>query len=309
MAELRVGFTIQERHFARGVGALQDLSEDLERMGVDFAAVLDHLSFWDGSGFDAMINATALAAAHPRLPILTSVMVLPIRHPVTVARQVSSLSVFAPGRLVLGVGVGGEDRHEISAAGIDPRTRGRRMDEALTIVRQLLSGEAVTFDGDFFTISDVTIKPAPVERVRILVGGRSDIALMRTARAGEGWLGFACSPARFAQGLKLVAAEAERVGRGNVEFEHGLVVWCGFGEPDDARARLRKEMESLYKVPFERFARYCPCGKPDDVAAQLVEYVSGGCTRFSIIPVGQDLQHELDSVATVRAALTTQFAR
>jgi alkanesulfonate monooxygenase SsuD/methylene tetrahydromethanopterin reductase-like flavin-dependent oxidoreductase (luciferase family) len=304
MVEVQVGFTVQERHFARGVAAVGHLTAELERQGIDFAAVLDHLSFWDGSGFDAMINATALAAAHERLPILTAVMVLPVRHPVSVARQLSSLSLFAPGRVTLGVGIGGEDRHEISAVGIDPRTRGRRMDEALVIIRRLLDGDAVTFDGDFFSIRDVTIKPAPSQRMRILVGGRSDAALRRAARAGDGWLGFACSPARFSQGLKLVGVEAERVGRHNDAFEHGLVVWCGFGDPGDARTRLRKEMESLYKLPFERFARYCPCGSPDDVAAELAEYLAEGCTRFNIIPVGTDLQHEIDAVARVRTALT-----
>lgn len=301
---LQVGFTVQERHFAVGVDALHTLSADVEGAGIDFAAVLDHLTFWDGTGFDAIVNAAALAASHPRLPVLTSVMVLPVRHPVTVARQVSSLSVFAPGRFVFGVGVGGEDRHEIVAAGTDPRTRGRRMDESLTIVRRLLAGETVTARGEFFDLDAVTIAPAPSPPVPILVGGRSDTALRRTARAGDGWLGFACSPERFAHGVKLVAAEAARVGRHDVGFDHGLVVWCGFGAPSDARDRLGAEMESLYKLPFERFARYCPCGTPGEVAAQLAEYLPSGCRRFSIIPVGRDLAHELDAVAAVGAALT-----
>jgi len=300
----RVGFTVQERHFALGVDALHALTGDLERGAVDFAAVLDHLSFWDGTGFDAVVNAAAVAAAHPRLPVLSSVMVLPVRHPVTVARQVSSLAVLAPGRFMLGVGVGGEDRHEIAAAGIDPGSRGRRMDEALGIVRGLLSGESLTWHGEFFTVDDVTVKPAPTPPVPILVGGRSDQAVRRTARAGDGWLGFACSPERFAQAVKHVAVEAERLGRTDVAFDHGLVAWCGFGPSvEEARERLGAEMESLYKLPFTRFARYCPCGTPTEVAAQLAEYLPSGCERFSIIPVGRDLAHEIESVAAVRAEL------
>jgi alkanesulfonate monooxygenase SsuD/methylene tetrahydromethanopterin reductase-like flavin-dependent oxidoreductase (luciferase family) len=298
-----VGFTVQERHFTAGVEALHALTADLERDGVDFAAVLDHLSFWDGTGFDALVNATAIAAAHPRLPVLTSVMVLAVRHPVTVARQVSSLNVFAPGRLLFGVGVGGEDRHEIAAAGTDPRTRGRRMDEALAIVRTLLAGDAVTCQGEFFSVDDVSIKPAPPSPVPILVGGRSDAALQRTARSGDGWLGFACSPDRFAQGVKFVATEAERLGRGDAAFDHGLVVWCGFGHGADARDRLAAEMESLYKLPFERFSRYCPCGTPAEVARKLAAYAPAGCERFSIIAVGRDVDHEIESVAAVRSEL------
>ena len=64
----------------------------------------------------------------------------PATHPVAVARQVSSLSMLAPGRLVFGVGMGGDDPHELEVCGVDPRTRGRRMDECLTVVRGLLAG-------------------------------------------------------------------------------------------------------------------------------------------------------------------------
>lgn len=302
-APVKFGFTVQERHFAQGVDALHALTDELERQGLDFASVLDHLSFWDGTGFDAIVNATALATASPHLPILISVMVLPVRNPVTVARHVSSMSVLAPGRLLLGVGVGGEDPHEIAAAGVDPRTRGRLMDESLEILERLMAGERVTWHGDFFTLDDVCIRPQPASPVPILIGGRSDVALRRTARLGQGWLGFACSPERFSQAVKIVDVEAERVGRTGIHFDHGLVAWCGFGTGREARDRLGAEIESLYKLPFERFARYCPCGTPEEVAEQLAEYVPAGCRRFSIIPVGSDPAHEIEAVAAIRAEL------
>src|SRR4026209_597450 len=118
-----VGFTLQERHFALGVETLKASLASIEQSGIDFASVLDHLTFWDGAGFDGLSNAAAVAAAHPRIPISITVLILPVRPPAVVARQVSSIAMLAPGRLTLGVGVGGEDRHEIEAAGIDPSTR------------------------------------------------------------------------------------------------------------------------------------------------------------------------------------------
>src|SRR3954465_11902330 len=121
-----VGFTFQERHLAPAVETIQSSLTEIETSGIDFASVLDHLTFWDGAGFDGLTNATAVAAGHPRLPVLVSVLILPVRHPVVVARQLSSLALFAPGRLILGVGVGGGDRPEIGPARADPRARGRR---------------------------------------------------------------------------------------------------------------------------------------------------------------------------------------
>src|SRR3954454_5700460 len=297
-----VGFTLQERHFAQGVDALQSSLARMETAGLDFASVLDHLTFWDGAGFDGLTNATAVAAGHPRLPVLVSVLILPVRHPVVVARQISSLALFAPGRLILGVGVGGEDRHEIGAAGVDPSTRGRRMDESLTILRALLAGEAVSFAGEHFDLDSVLIRPVPVPSIPILVGGRSDAALRRTAQYGDGWLAFACSPDRFAAGTDLIQLQADDFGRADARFEHGLVAWCGFSR-DDRRSRLGAQIEALYKLPYDRFAKYCFEGSPVEVAKRLAPYAEAGCQRFSIIAVGESLDHEIDCVSETASQL------
>src|SRR6516165_9602572 len=111
--------------------------------------------------FDRLEQAPALTMLHPALPIYTGVYLLPLRHPVLVARQLADIARIAPGRLVFGTGIGGEDRHEVSACGVDPASRGRRMDECLTVVRQLMNGKAVTFHGAFFDLDDVAIAPAP----------------------------------------------------------------------------------------------------------------------------------------------------
>ena len=292
-----IGFTLQERHFAGGAEQLQSTLLEIEGSGIDFVSVLDHLTFWDGAGFDGLANAAAVAAAHPRIPISITVLILPVRHPVIVARQICSIALLAPGRLTLGVGVGGEDRHEIEAAGVDPSTRGGRMNESLTVLRALLDEGEVTFAGEHFDVRSVRVRPVPTSRIPILVGGRSEAALRRTARLGDGWLAFACSPERFTAATLSIRTEAEQHGRGDIEFDHGLVVWCGYSDHACGPSPLAREMESLYKIPFDRFAKYCFEGSPGDVAKHLADYADAGCGRFSIIPVGDSIQDEIRCVS------------
>src|SRR5215469_4375996 len=131
--------------------AARDFLAQAGEAGIDYVCCGDHVSFF-GIGFDGLTQATALAMLHPALPVHIGVYLLPLRHPVLVARQLADFAMLAPGRLVFGVGVGGEDRHEIAICGVDPATRGRRMDECLTVLRGLLTGNPVTWHGEFFDL-------------------------------------------------------------------------------------------------------------------------------------------------------------
>jgi alkanesulfonate monooxygenase SsuD/methylene tetrahydromethanopterin reductase-like flavin-dependent oxidoreductase (luciferase family) len=297
---------LRDHHLAAGVDALHGTLARVAAGGIDHVGVFDHVSFWDGTGFDGLINATALAVAHPTLPVHTGVYLLPLRHPVTVARQLSSLALLAPGRIHFGVGIGGEDRHEVMVCGVAPRTRGLRMDECLAVLQDLLAGRRVTFDGEHVDVQDALVLPAPDPRIPVYVGGRSDAALRRTARFGDGWVGFACSPDRFATGIKTVETEAQALGRLDVPWRHGMVIWCGFGRTRAAaRPALAAEIEALYHLPFERFVRYCPYGSPEDVAETLAEYVAAGCPSLSLISCAASLEEAIESTAEVRRLLRT----
>ena len=107
---------------------------------VDHLCVGDHVSFFIGAGSDGLITATSLLATQAELPVYIGLYLLPLRHPVPVARQLATIAELAPGRLTLGVGIGGEDRHEVEVCGVDPKTRGRRMGECLRILRGLADG-------------------------------------------------------------------------------------------------------------------------------------------------------------------------
>lgn len=277
--------------------------------GIDHMCCGDHVSF-GGTGFDGIVQATALAMLHPKLPVYCGVYQLPLRHPILVARQLADLAQLAPARLVFGVGIGGEDRHEVAICGVDPASRGRRMDECLSLVRQLMTGKPVSFHGTFFDVDDAVIGPEPSESVPIVIGGRSDAAIRRAGRLGDGWLGIWNSARRFAIAVEMAAEEAARVGRPDPPTRHAMQVWCGLADTRQAaRACLASAMEAFYQLPFERFERYCPYGTPDDVAEFLAPYAAAGCSEFNLIPQSSDHDQAIAGTAAVKHLLATLTGR
>jgi alkanesulfonate monooxygenase SsuD/methylene tetrahydromethanopterin reductase-like flavin-dependent oxidoreductase (luciferase family) len=288
-----------------GIAPLRDALAQMASAGVDHVCTGDHVSFFVGAGSDGLVAATSLLSLQAELPVYVALYLLPLRHPVPVARSLATIAEIAPGRLTLGVGIGGEDRHEVEVCGVDPRTRGRRMDECLQIVRGLLRGEPLTFEGEFFSLKDALIVPAARPPIPLIVGGRSQAAVKRAARFGDGWLGIWVSPRRFAAASEEIAAEAANAGRDDVSFEHAMNVWCGFDESRDAaRSFLATGMEAFYRIGFENFERYSPFGTAEDVAEFLSPYIDAGCSAFNVIPCARDEETAVAAVADVRGMLS-----
>jgi alkanesulfonate monooxygenase SsuD/methylene tetrahydromethanopterin reductase-like flavin-dependent oxidoreductase (luciferase family) len=303
-ASVRVGMFAPSGLLEQGPQTARAFLARAEGEGIDHVCCGDHVSFFGGLGFDGLVQATALAVLHPTLPVYTGVYLLPLRHPVLVARQLADIARLAPGRLIFGVGIGGEDRREVSSCGVDPATRGRRMDECLAVVRQLLTGKPVTFHGEFFDVDETVIAPAPAEAIPIIVGGRSDAAVRRAGRAGDGWLGIWNSPRRFAAAVETAAGEAARAARPGPPRRHAMQVWCGLaGSRQAARACLAPAMEAFYQLPFERFERYCPYGTAEDVAEFLAPYLPAGCAEFNLIPQSPDPGQAIAGTAAVKRLL------
>ena len=301
----RVGIVVMEGQLAEYTGRLRDLVADAELAGLDRLVVGDHVSFRGGFGFDGLIQAAAVLALSRQVEVQTGIYLLPLRHPVLVARQVVSVAALGPGRFTFGVGIGGEDPEEFSACGVDPRTRGRRTDESLGLLHRLLVGEKVDHDGPFYPVRNALIEPSPDPAVPIIVGGRSDAALRRTARFGDGWIGVWLSARRYAEAVSRIddlAADAGR--RRGQPWQHTMQMWAGFG-PDRgaARARIAPVMESLYGQPFETFEKYTPHGNTDDIVERLLPYWAAGCRSFTFTPSAPSLGAAIEAAAQVRAAL------
>jgi alkanesulfonate monooxygenase SsuD/methylene tetrahydromethanopterin reductase-like flavin-dependent oxidoreductase (luciferase family) len=292
---------------AAGPGLMAQRRRLLDRMaasGLDHVMVGDHVVFHGGIGNDGLADAASVVTARDDLDVYLAVYLLSLRHPLLVARQLVTVAQFAPDRLSLGLGIGGDDRREVMACGVDPRTRGRRMNESLGLLRRLLAGEEVSHDGEFFTLDRVAIRPVPEPWIPLVVGGRSDAALRRAGRLGDGWLGIWTSAARCADAIAAVAGHAAEAGRTGVDWRHGMTFWCGFGASDaEASRQVAEVMEGLYRTPFDRFQSYVPRGTAADIAEFVAPYVQAGCTTLNFIPFAESSEAAIDSVAEVREIL------
>jgi len=303
---VRVGMFLPRQVLDAGATMVRQVLSAMADAGIDHVGSSDHVSFHTGWGIDGIVQATALAAAEPRLDVSIGVYLLALRDPVVVSRQLSTFAQLTHGRLELGVGVGGEDPHEYEVCGIDPRTRGARTDEALAVLRLLSTGAAIDFDGRFFRLARARVVPAPATPIPIVIGGRSSAALRRAGRHGDGWLAAWTSAERFAAGVAVVHEAAEEIGRTGVTWRHGFQPWVGLGaDPSSARAAVAAPIEAMYRLPFERFERYSPHGSPADIASFLRPYLDAGCTRFNLAAQATDWRRAVDGVAEIRSLLLT----
>jgi alkanesulfonate monooxygenase SsuD/methylene tetrahydromethanopterin reductase-like flavin-dependent oxidoreductase (luciferase family) len=301
---VQLGIAVNDELFTSDPGARRALLDHLGDAGLDHLTVGDHISFHGGTGFDGFVAATAALASHDSLKVLIGVYLAGLRHPMATARSLSTLSSLAPGRLVLGVGVAGEDRTEVSNMGVDPGSRGRRMDETLGLLRRLASGEVVDHDGEFFRLDQAQILPPPEPRVPIVIGGAGDVAVRRTVAHGDGWLGMWCSARRYGATHQQLLDACAEAGRDAPTFA-GLSMWVGLGsDPDAARTRLGESMSRLYDLPPEKFQHITAAGRPDDVAGFLAAYVEAGARTITLVPVAEDVHTAIELSGEVRRLLT-----
>ena len=167
---------------------------------------------------DCWVSIAAMAAVTQRLKFSISVYVLPLRNPFEVARATGSLDIFSKGRFILGVGAGWM-KDEFDIYGVDFHTRGKRMDEMITVLRKLWMGGMVEHHGDIFDFPPLQIEPPPHRPVPIYLGGSSPAALKRAALRGDGWIGAGNDPDEVPGILAKLQRLRAETGRGNEPFE------------------------------------------------------------------------------------------
>src|SRR5579863_4826552 len=158
--------------------------------------------------YDPILTLTWVAAVTKRVRLGTSVLVLPMRHPLPLAKELATLHNLSEGRLILGVGVGWLEP-EFAALGVPFKERGRRMDEGIAMMRAVWSQDPVTFEAKTIAseIRDMTMLPQPVSPIPMWFGGSSDAALKRTTRIGDGWHGSRETPEQAAPIVQRLRAE------------------------------------------------------------------------------------------------------
>lgn len=160
----------------------------------------------------------SLAAVTSRLRFTTGVYVLPARNPHEVARATATLAILSGGRFTLGVGVGWM-REEFDIYGVDFRTRGRRTDEMIEVLKILWTGEMVEYHGEHFDFPRVRLSPAPPEPPLVYIGGASEPALRRAARMGDGYIGAGTAPEDVPRLLARLRELRREYGRDHLPFE------------------------------------------------------------------------------------------
>jgi probable F420-dependent oxidoreductase len=167
---------------------------------------------------EVFATVSALAQVTTRLRFLTNVFVLPLRHPIEIAKGVATAAVFSKNRLVLGLGAGWL-REEFENLGVPFAGRGRRMDEQIPIIRRLLAGEIVESHEGTYRFDPLRLSPVPTERVPMWVGGMNPAALRRAGQLGDGWTGAGTTFDQTVELLQTLRAQRERYGRADEPFE------------------------------------------------------------------------------------------
>ena len=171
-------------------------AERAEDMGIEDVWVSEHIIVPRAKFprsplfFDPVLSLTWAAAVTKRIKLGTSVLVLPMRHPLPLAKELATLHNFSEGRLILGAGSGWL-KEEFSALGVPFEERGRRLDEGIAMMRAVWSEDPVTFESRYISaeIKEMTMTPMPVSQIPLWFGGSSEPALRRTIRIGDGWHG------------------------------------------------------------------------------------------------------------------------
>ncbi|MCF7550781.1 LLM class flavin-dependent oxidoreductase [Pseudonocardia sp. WMMC193] len=272
-----------------------------EELGFDTGWIGDHLAYHPPT-FDALCAASAVAAVTTRLRLGTGVLLLPMRQPVWTAKQLATVASLAPDRFFLGIGVGGEGEAEFEAAGFSTAGRGRRLDESLEVVEALLRGQPVDYHGRQVAVRSPALAPVPPAHPPVIVGGRSDAALRRAARVGDGWLGVWLDLPRFRRALDTLAECAAGFGRPRPTVLFMLFVHVTDDE-HAARDEVTRFVRGQYGLPFEALERWIVIGSAGRVAQQLAEFRDAGAEGFAIVTTAEDPMRQYEHLADVRALL------
>jgi probable F420-dependent oxidoreductase len=214
-----------------------------------------------------------------KLKFGTSVLVLPGRNPVVLAKELASLDRLSGGRLLPAFGLGVADPHEQQAFGVAREERAAWFDEALPLLRRLWLEDVVDHDGPRFHYESLRVLPKPTQQPPdIWLGGIAPSELRRVGRLGDGWLPSFVTPADVARGratIEEVAAQHERA----IDPEHfGVLIPYAMGEPRPELlgllARRRPDLDPTELVPV---------GLPT-VARRIDAFVAAGASKFVLIP-------------------------
>jgi probable F420-dependent oxidoreductase len=280
-----------------------DLARRVEALGFDSIWTGDHVSF-HLPRFDSMALLASYASITQRVKLGCAVYLLALRPAAVAAQAAATLDVLSGGRLVFGVGVGGENPKEFELCGVPHRERGARVTEGIDVLRTLWRDSPARFDGRFTRFDGASIDPKPVQKPGppIWIGGRSDAALARAARQGDGWVSYVVTPEGFARNLEKIRGVAAAGGRVLDGFTTAHLTFITL-DRDRERARRRwvHRLSLRYAQDFGPLAdRYGVIGTADECLERIERFRAAGCGYFLLNPIcePEDEREQLEAIAT-----------
>ena len=259
----------------------------LELLDIDSLWVGGHVASTNPSP-EAMISLARMSAVTERVRLGTSVLLLPLYPPAIIAKQIADLDRASGGRITLGVGVGGEYPHEFRACQVPMNERGRRLDEAIPLLRKLWTGEEISHDGAFYAMQDVKVHPAPEQPKGppIIVAGRKEPAMRRAALLGDGWMPYLYSPNRYAASVATINALAAEHGRDLSGFEYFAFVFLNIDDDGErAREQAALTMGGNYRQDFRDMVdNVAAAGTVSEVTTKLRAFVGAGASHLVFVP-------------------------
>ncbi len=240
----------------------------------------------DRFSVEPMIALSMVAAYSQRLKLGTSVLAMPVRNPVLLAKQIATLDFLSQGRLLPFVGLGQEDPEEYEACGFTKHGRGPRTEEAIRLMRRLWQEDHVTHQGPFFTCHDVTITPKPCSKPspQVWIGGRSSAAARRVGRVGDGWLVSGATPEEIRVRRDIVFGTA-KVHQREIENDH-IGVILGYYITPNAEGSVRKAHDYVARHRHDvHFTEYSALGPAQKVVETMQRYVEAGADKFVVRPL------------------------
>jgi probable F420-dependent oxidoreductase len=216
--------------------------DELERLNFDSLWLSERIN---ADAPDPLVAMAFGAGRTTHLKFGMSVMVLPGRNPVVLAKSLATLATMSGGRLLPAFGLGAAEPREHQAFGVAPGERAAWFDESLEVMRRCWSGEPVVHHGARYSIDGLTVRPVP-KRMEVWLGGHAPAALRRTGRVADGWLPSFITPADAAD-MRLVIEASARENDRSIDADHfGVLIPYSFtGVPDTVLARLAKRRPDL----------------------------------------------------------------
>jgi probable F420-dependent oxidoreductase len=279
-----VGVGLMEFPFS-GIGGFWRWVDLCEAGGVDSIWQTDRLVS-PTPFLECMSVMAALAGRTRRIKFGVNVLSLAMRDAVLVARQCATIDFLSEGRLLPAFGIGSPLGPEWRTLNLDTKTRGRKTDEGLEIIRRLWREDAVDFAGVHYHLTGASISPKPVQPdLPMWIGGSSEAAIRRTGRFGTGWQAGAETPDQIGPVIAGIRAAADAEGRTIDDDHYGAGITFRFGGADDPG--LDRLFDAYRKRTGRDPLRYFAIGDAEAVIDRIAAYVAAGVSKFILRPAAR----------------------